>query len=580
MFSLKILGGAVLEEDGQPVTGGAVRRHPLALLAVVATAKSRSVNRETLISLLWPNVSASIGRNRLTSTLYLIRKRFGSDVLLSTGDGIKLDSNKISCDVWQFEQAVDEQRCERAAEVYAGPLLQGFYLDESLPFEEWARGQRQKLHGMWCDAVVELAEHAASTDNFEEASRYWRLLVHDDPLDSSKTRSRVQALVAAGKKKEAVDAAETHAARLHREVGKDAEAMFRQSIADLDIDAGESSRSTKNYADGTGIAVLPFETLAGTKDHVLAEGVHSGVLTRLSDVDGVGVIANVSLRRFLNTSSKMADIASGLGVRWVVEGDVQTVGNRIRVSVRLIDAQDERQTWGHEYVAELEAKEFFDVLASIAGAVVDELQVELSTQSASSIAKRPTESLEAYRFATRGRLRLDLRGPDDMQVALEHFEKAVAVDPEFALGWIGIADAIGLAHAYGYTDASGLPRAETAINTALKCDPDCAEAHAALGRFLGQLGQPIAAMNEIRKAVELKPSYAEGFSWMTIGMHFFGDINGAVRSSQRAVRLNPLSSEALNNLCSSYVFAGRYSDAIRTAEDAQDLDEYLSLIHI
>jgi DNA-binding SARP family transcriptional activator len=572
LYSLKIFGGAVLEEDGQPVTGGAARRHPLAMLAIIAMAKSRPVRREALISLLWPGASASVGRNRLTSTLYLLRKRFGPAVVLSTGDGVQLDPGKISCDVWQFLQAIEADEPQQAAGVYAGPLLDGFYLDDSVPFEEWARDQRQKLHGVWRDAAIACANSAASEGKHKDAARWWRQLANDDPLDSAIARNRVEALIATRNTKEAVDVAEAHAARLHREIGQDAEMLFRQSIADLDIDKG-SKPNTRGDDAGNGIAVLPFETLASSDERILAECVHSGVLTRLSAVDGVGVIANTSLRRFLDTSSHMSDIASGLGVRWVVEGDVQTIGDRVRVGVRLIDASLERQTWGHEYVTELQAKEFFDVLASIAGAIVDELKVELSVQAASSIGKRPTESLEAYRRSIRGRLRLDMRGPDDMQASLQHFEKAVEVDPGFALGWIGIADAIGLAHAYGYTDASGLPQAEAAIHKALECDPDCAEAHAALGRLFGQRCQSTAALGEIRKAVALKPGYAEGFAWMTIGLHIYGKVGEAIKSSQRAVRLNPLSAEALNNLCSSYLFAGRYEDAIRTAAEAQDLDE-------
>jgi len=571
MFSLKILGGAALEEDGKPITGGAARRHPLALLSIVAVVRSHSVSRESLISLLWPNASASVGRNRLTSTLYLLRKRLGNDVLLSTGDGVQLDPERISCDAWQFKEAVAADDSQRAADVYAGPLLNGFYLDESMPFEEWVRDQRQQLRVLWRDAVTACAYAATADGKHDDAADLWRQLGDDDPLDSTIARHRITALIAAGDKKDAVDVAEAHAARLHREIGSDAEDQFRQSIEDLDIDSG-SRRPAKDDGVGTGIAVLPFEVLAGTDDRILAEGVHSGVLTRLSDVEGLGVIANTSLRLFLNKSSDMSAIASGLGVRWIVEGDVQTIGERVRVGVRLIDTTTERQTWGHEYVAQLEAKDFFEVLASIATAIVDELKVELSAQAASSIEKRPTESLEAYRLATRGRLRMGLRGPEDMQAALEHFEKAVEVDPGFALGWIGICDAIGLAHAYGYTDHSRLPEAEAAIYKALECDPDCAEAHAALGRLLGQRCQSNEALSEIRKAAELKPGYAEAFSWMTIGLHIFGYVSEAIKSSQRAVRLNPLSAEALNNLCSSYLFSGRHEDAIRIAQEAEDVD--------
>jgi DNA-binding SARP family transcriptional activator len=574
MVALKLFGGAVLEEDGHAITGAAVRRHPLALLAIVAIARSRAVSREKLINLLWPDVPAAVGRNRLTSTLYLLRRRLGPDLLLSSGDGIQLDQRSFSCDVWQFWQAVQAADADLASTIYAGPLLDGFYLEESLPFEDWVREHRQKLHALWRDAVAERARAAESGGNYADAARWWKQLAADDSLDSSTFRSLIAALVAADNTKEAVDVAEAHAMRLRREIGSDAEAIFRQSIARLKVDGStDPGPAIRDDKAGNGIAVLPFEALAGTQDSVLAEGVHSGVLTRLSGVGGLGVIANTSLRRFLNTGAEVPEIAAQLGVRWVLEGDVQTVGERFRVCVRLIDAPLNRQTWGHEYVADLKADVFFEVLAEIAGAIVEELKVELSARAVTNLAKRPTESLEAYRLCIRGRLRLDQRGPDDMRAALQHFEEAVDLDPAYALAWIGIADCIGLLHAYGYADAADLPRAEAAIHTALDCDPECAEAHAALGRLLGQRNQHEQAMRSIQKAVVLKPAYAEAFAWMSVGRQFSGDTADAVKSSRQAVRLNPLSPEALNNLCSSYLFAGRYADAIRTAEDARELDD-------
>lgn len=574
MITLKMLGGATLQENGQAITGGAVRRHPLALLAIVATAQSRAASRERLINLLWPDVPAAVGRNRLTSTLYLLRKQLGPEMLQSSGDGIQLDQTSISCDVWEFRETVKTGNAGRSAEIYAGPLLDGFYLEESLPFESWARQHRHELHTAWRDAVVELARAAESGDDYMNAARWWKLLVNDDPLDSTISRNLIAALVGADCNKEAVDVAEAHAGRLQREIGSEAEAIFRQSVARFEAENRvDLQLAPQNSQASNGIAVLPVEALAGTQDRILAEGVHSGVLARLSSVAGLGVVANTSLRRILDTGLTVSEIAVELGVRWVLEGDIQTVGERFRVCVRLIDAPLNSQSWGHEYVADLKADDLFNVLARIAGDIVDELEVELSAQAVSYLSKHPTESLEAYRLCTRGRLRLDQRGPDDMRAALQHFEKAVELDPAYALAWIGIANSIGLLHAYGYTDASGLPRAEAAINKALECDPECAEAHAAHGRLMGQRNQPDQAMQAIQKAVELKPAFAEAFAWMTIGHQLQGNPAAAIRSSQRAVRLNPLSPEALNNLCSSYLFAGRYPEAIRVAEDARELDE-------
>lgn len=574
MFELRVLGAAVLERDGQPLAGATGRRHPLALLALVAMAKARSLSRDRLISLLWPSIPKGTGRNRLTSTLYLLRRQLGPDVLVSSGDSVRLDVREIDCDAWRFVEAVESGDPKTASEIYAGPFLDGFYLDDSPAFEQWTRAERQKLHAMWRDSVVELARAADARADHDVAARRWETLAKDDPLDSAIAREFVDALEAAGKRRQAVDAAEAHAATLNREIGSEAEAEFRRSMDKRVMSAAsEPSSPEADGKVGQGLAVLPFEALAGTKDPVLAEGVHSGVLTRLSGVEGLAVIARTSLLAVLAPGLSVLEIAERLGVRWVLEGDVQTAGDQIRVSVRLVDAPADRQSWGQEFVGRVTTADFFDVVARIAGAIVEELRVKLSSRTAATFEKRPTDSLAAYRLCIRGRLRLDQRSPDDMRAALKHFERAVQVDPNYALAWVGIADSIGLLHAYGYADETDLPKAEAAIRKAIDVDSGCAEAHAAYGRLMGQHNNNREAMEALQRAVALKPAFAQAYSWMTIGHQLAGNALDAVRSSQRAVLLDPLSPEALNNLVSSYVFAGRHSDALRAADDARDLDD-------
>lgn len=156
-----------------------------------------------------------------------------------------------------------------------------------------------------------------------------------------------------------------------------------------------------------------------------------------------------------------------------------------------------------------------------------------------------------------------------MRRSLEYFEQALEHDREYALAWVGLADALGLLHSYGYVDADVLPRAEQAIYTALDSDSQSAEAHAAYGRLLGQRNLALEAEQEIRLALTLKPGYAEAHSWLAIGLHVRGAAEESVASALRAVTLNPLSIEANGNLVSSYLFAGRLDDALREARQVR-----------
>lgn len=169
-------------------------------------------------------------------------------------------------------------------------------------------------------------------------------------------------------------------------------------------------------------------------------------------------------------------------------------------------------------------------------------------------------------------MHLDHRSPENMQRALKCFEEAVVLDPEYAIAWVGIADTLGLMHAYGYAGPEVLPRAEHAIRTALETDPFCAEAHAAHGRMLGQLKREVEARKALRQAIALKPGYGEAYNWLTIGYQVSGNIEAAFDCSRRAVALNPLSAEAVGNFASTLLYQGRLDDALREARRALQLE--------
>lgn len=572
MIELRFLGGAVLQQGEKLLTGPAARRHPVALLALLATAPSRTLSRTKVIGLLWPDADEPTGRNRLTSILHLLRRALGPSSVASVGNALQLDDRAVSCDVWDFQRQLEAGDRAAAARVYRGPFLDGFYLEGSSLFNERLDGERQVLHRSWWEAVQKLAEGADTAGRPRDAAHWWQALAAADPLDSGVAARLLRALAMSGSHREALRAAEVHAAWLREELGVAPDAEFARLVEQVRsapvIQHPVPAVAAQDVRPA--VAVLPFETL-GSAEMALGEGVHSGILTRLSTLDGLSVISRTSVRRYRDSDKRPAEIAAELGVRWVLEGDVQASGGHFRVNVRLIEAPSDRNAWAQSHEGRLTAENFFQVQADIAGEIADQVSLQLTPEERRRLQEKSTASLEAYRLCIEGRMHLDGRSPESMQRALRCFEKALAVDPDYAVAWVGVGDALGLLHAYGYAGEDVLPRAGQAIEKALECDPRCAEAHAALGRLLGQRNVARESLDELQHAIALAPGYAEAHNWLSVGLYVTGDAAGALASASRAVALNPLSAEAVSNLGSCYLFTGRLEQALKETRRAREL---------
>src|SRR5262249_20311663 len=144
-FSLKLLGGTSLEGDQGSLTGRAVQRHRLALLALLGASHPRGLTRDKLMTWLWPERDAERARGLLNQAIHVVRRTLGAEAILSAGDELRLNPQVVSCDLIAFEEAVAAGDLERAAALYAGPFLDGFFLGDSADFEEWSERERQRL---------------------------------------------------------------------------------------------------------------------------------------------------------------------------------------------------------------------------------------------------------------------------------------------------------------------------------------------------------------------------------------------------------------------------------------------------
>ncbi|MGH7513418.1 MAG: BTAD domain-containing putative transcriptional regulator [Gemmatimonadales bacterium] len=218
MYTLRLLGSAVLDGPDGPVAGRAALRQRLALLALLAVEHPRPVSRDSLVASLWPESDTGDARHLLRDSLYLLRSALGDDAVLSTGDDLRLNPAILGCDLWEFEAGLERGDPGSAVGLYHGPFLDGFHLSDAEEFEHWADGQRTRLARRYGDALEQLAEREMKGGNPLRAAEWWSRRAGADPFNSRIALRYMEALEAAGDRAGALRQAGAHSDLLRREL--------------------------------------------------------------------------------------------------------------------------------------------------------------------------------------------------------------------------------------------------------------------------------------------------------------------------------------------------------------------------
>lgn len=219
LFSLKLLGGALLESADGPVRGRAAHRRRIALLALLAAAGGRPVAREKLIGLLWPEHPGDAARHLLSEALYVLRKALGDGVFVVVGDEVALNAGVVESDLGAFWEAVEGGDAERAVALYRGPFLDGFYLSAADEFERWAETERDRVARAFAAMLERLAEAGEAEGDFLVAAGWWRRLAAHDPYSSRVVLRLMHALESGGEHTAALRAATEHTDFLRDDLG-------------------------------------------------------------------------------------------------------------------------------------------------------------------------------------------------------------------------------------------------------------------------------------------------------------------------------------------------------------------------
>ncbi len=342
------------------------------------------------------------------------------------------------------------------------------------------------------------------------------------------------------------------------------------------------------------IAVLPFLNLSSDKENeYFSDGLAEEIINALAKLDNLRVTARTSAFVFRGAQQDVRQIGESLQVANVLEGSVRKSGNRVRVSVQLIDVAERKNLWSERYDREM--TDVFEIQDEISQAIVGKLKVRLATQSASApdlsqsgpkppgtLIKRYTENLEAYNLYLKGRFEVHKMTREGLNESKRLFEEAIRLDPNYALAHDGLAYCLYSEGFLGFVaPKEAMPRAKAAVRRAIELDESVAEAHATLGVILALYDWDWAgAEREFLRSIELN-----GASSVARDLYAFyylrtvGRIEEAIGETQNALSLDPLSILIRVHLAFLFYLQRQYEHSIAQFRKVLEMNSGYYLAH-
>ena len=348
--------------------------------------------------------------------------------------------------------------------------------------------------------------------------------------------------------------------------------------------AGASSAAGGTSAEGRdsvrSIAVLPLttRTIGGAGDGegsdavVFADGMHDDLLTQLSRIGDLRVISRTSVQEFRDSEENIRDIAERLGTRYVVEGAVDRVGDRIRVNVQLIDANSDGHVWAETYDETMTLDNLFAIRDDLTRRIASSLRANLTAETEERLDRRPTEDAEAFELYTRARHLYDRGSRPDLERAIELYERATARDPEFAEAYAGLAATHVRFADFGFgPDSERLPLARAAMERALEIDPQHAEALVVRATLAAERGDFERARADLERVIEDNPSHAQARATLGRLLNELGYEDQALGELEVARDLDPLSADLALSYALALREAGKPREALEVASQTLEL---------
>ncbi len=313
------------------------------------------------------------------------------------------------------------------------------------------------------------------------------------------------------------------------------------------------------------LAVLPMANFSGDQaQDYFADGMTDTFIAGLAKVGALSVISRSSVMQYKGSQRPLAEIAQELGVDAIVVGSVQRFGERVKVNLKLMREPGGRELWSKEYDRDL--RDILTLQNDVARGVTEAIQINLSSQDQTRLARAHPVNPVAYDYFLRGRFNLNRQTKADNETAIAMFERAVAADPNFAAAHAELAQAcVWRFFLFTPDEKQWEERAFVAVEKALSLDPDLGEAHLARGRLLWTPSNKFPhdkAIQEYRRALALNPSLDEARNQLALVYGHVGLLDEALHELERAVAINPSNTIVRFRIGEMLLFQGKHEQAL------------------
>jgi TolB-like protein/Tfp pilus assembly protein PilF len=553
-----LLGGFEIRDgSGAPVQP--LRRQAQAVLAILALNPGVALPRDKLIALLWSTRSDNRARNSLSHVLSDLRKAFADfdpPPLITDRETVCIDSNAVEVDAVTFEHLIDDgtpESLQRATELYQGEFLDGLAVRDP-DFVEWMRDARTHLHERARAALSRLLEYRMAARQTDKAAATAKRLLLLDPTHEGAYRALMRIYTDKGDRALALKQYQTCCDVLRAELGLEPEAGTEQLAEEIRTGPARTGEAVdpapEPRAPGTeplplpdkpSVVVLPFVNMSGdAEQEYFADGITEDIISGLSRFRELFVIARNSSFTYKGQPVKVQEIGEELGVRYVIEGSVRQAGNRVRITAQLVNAATGNHLWAERYDREME--DVFAIQDEVTKTVVATLAGRLGDIGVDHVKRKPTHSLTAFDYVLHARQLIYRYKRESILEAREFLEKAIALDPDYAIGHAWLSETYCAEWWAGWTADAGasFERAASHAVQAVALDDTDPQVHIQMGEIYLYRRQYDEARFHFDKALSLNPNEPNALMMQSGYSTYVGDPERAVALINEAIRVDPL----------------------------------------
>jgi TolB-like protein/Tfp pilus assembly protein PilF len=339
-------------------------------------------------------------------------------------------------------------------------------------------------------------------------------------------------------------------------------AMFGQALASGAVSTPTDTATVPQQAVSAAksVAVLPFINMSNDPDNeYFADGMAEEIINALSKIQSLRVASRMQSFPLKGKNEDVAEVGRKLHVSTVLDGSVRRIGNRLRITAQLVNVADGYQLWTERYDREME--DVFAIQDDIAQAIVKALRVILTEGERKAIEKGRVANVQAYDFYLRGRQYFHQLSRKNLEFAKQMFNRAINIDPEYAIAHAGVADSCSILYMYFDARDFNLRQADSASLKALELDPELAEAHASRGLAVSLSKRWEEASQEFEKAMRLDPKLYEAPYFYGRARFAEGKAEEAIKMFERASTIRPEDFQAPVLLAQAYDSLGDTANA-------------------